>query len=34
MQLDVRNTNELAGLQPGNQMTFRLLVTNTISKSL
>ena len=29
MQLDVRNTNELAGLQPGNQMTFRLLVTNT-----
>lgn len=27
MQLDVRNPKELAGLQPGDQMTFRLLVT-------
>jgi protein SCO1/2 len=29
MQLDVYNPNELAGLQPGDQMTFRLLVTDT-----
>jgi len=29
MQLDVYNTNELAGLQPSDQMTFRLLVTDT-----
>ncbi len=29
MLLDVRNTNELAGLQPGDILTFRMLVTDT-----
>lgn len=29
MQLEVRNTNELAGLQSGDQIAFRLLVTDT-----
>ncbi|NOS72305.1 MAG: redoxin domain-containing protein [Verrucomicrobia bacterium] len=29
MLLDVRNTNELANLQPGDQITFRMLVTDT-----
>jgi len=29
MRLDVRNTNELANLQPGDQITFRMLVTDT-----
>ena len=29
MQFDVRDTNELAGVQAGDQMTFRLLVTDT-----
>ncbi len=28
MLLDVRNTNELAGVQPGDQITFRMLVTD------
>jgi protein SCO1/2 len=29
MLLDVRNTNELAGLKPGDILTFRMLVTDT-----
>jgi len=29
MQLDVKDTNELRNLQPGDQITFRMLVTDT-----
>src|SRR5437868_3159528 len=29
MPFDVRNTNELAGLQPGDSVSFRMLVTDT-----
>src|SRR2546423_9599548 len=29
MPFDVRNTNELAGLQPGDSISFRMLVTDT-----
>src|ERR1044071_9509821 len=30
MPFDVRDTNELAGLQPGDSVTFRMLVTDTV----